>query len=122
MIAAPSALMGSALRTFINTIDGVQVAAQASSQAEALQLLTELQPHLLVLDADLAAANLTAHLQSLLQVAPDLCIVLLANNQRQRTAALAAGASHALLKGRLDEQLRSAIMPEPTSRHSLIRR
>ena len=114
MIAAPSPLMGSALRTFINTINGVQVAAQASNQADTLQVLTALQPHLLVLDADLAEADLDTYLHSLLQVAPDLCIVLLANSQRQRTAALAAGASHALLKGCLNEQLRSAIMPRPT--------
>ena len=114
MIAAPSVLMGSALRTFINTINGVQVTAQAYSQTEAMQVLDDLHPHLLVLDADLAEDDLAAYVQSLLQVAPELCIVLLVNNQRQRTAAIAAGASHALLKGCLNEQLRRAIMPEPS--------
>jgi DNA-binding NarL/FixJ family response regulator len=112
MIAAPSALMGSALRTFVNTINGVQVTAQAASRAEALRVLADSRPHLLVVDADLAEGDLSACLQSLLHLAPDLCIIALVNNHRQRTAALGAGAAHALLKGNLNEQLRQAIMPD----------
>ena len=112
MIAVPSALMASALRTFVNTINGVEVTAQAADFAAALQVLAEWRPHLLVLDADLAAGDLAECLGSFLQIAPELCIITLVNNHRQRTIALGAGAAHALLKGNLNEQLRAAIMPD----------
>lgn len=114
MIAVPSALMASALRTFVNTITGVEVTAQAANHADALEVLGEWRPHLLVLDADLAEGDLAGCLGSFLRIAPDLCIIALVNNQRQRTSALGAGAAYALLKGNLNEQLRSAIKPDRT--------
>ncbi len=107
--------MGSALRTFVTTVKGVQVIAVASDLAEAVQVLLELQPHLLLMDADLAEDDLEGCLGSLLQVSPDLYLIVLVNDQRQRTISLANGASHALLKGRLNEELRRAIASEASS-------
>jgi DNA-binding NarL/FixJ family response regulator len=112
MIAAPTALMASSLRTFINTISGVEVVAQAYTHPELRQMIDDLRPHMLILDADLTDGNVAGFVQALLKPAPDLCIVILVNNLQQRTTALAAGASHALLKGWLNEELRSAIMPD----------
>lgn len=110
VIAAPVGIMSSSLRSFLRTIPGVHVVAQVSSPAEVLHALTWCQPHLLVLDADIAGPVLRACLKELRAISPTLNLVVLINNQSQQEAALAAGASHALLKGCLGGQLRRAII------------
>ena len=111
LLAAPVGIMGSSLRTFLRTIPTVLLIGQAESQAEALAALALALPDILVLDADLAGGGLAAFLRALRAAAPTLNLIVLAESGCQQATALAAGASHALLKGHLDEQLRRAVAP-----------
>ncbi|NJN93491.1 MAG: response regulator transcription factor [Anaerolineales bacterium] len=110
LLVAPTGIMGSSLRTFLRTIPGVRVADQVSSPDEALKVLSHCQPNLLLLDADAANGNLDTRLGQLRLAAPTLNLIVLANSWSQRQDALNAGASSALLKGCLDDQLRQAIL------------
>lgn len=110
LIAAPAGIMSSSLRSFLHTIPLVKVAGQTTSPAETLNALPGIQPHLLVLDADLTGSALPLYLQKLRASFPNLNIVTLVNSHYQQESALTAGASHALLKGCLDDQLRQVIL------------
>lgn len=102
--------MGSSLRTFLRTIPGTRVVDQVSCLDEALKILARYQPNLLLLDADATNGNLNTSLGQLRLAAPALTLIVLANSWNQRQDALNAGASSALLKGCLDDQLRQAIL------------
>lgn len=110
ILVAHTDIMGSSLRTFLRTIPGVHVVNQVSSLGEALKTLPHYQPNLLLLDADTATGNLVTSLNQLRAAAPTLNLIVLANSWKQRQDALNAGASCALLKGCLDDQLRQAIL------------
>lgn len=110
LLVAPTGIMGSSLRTFLRTIPGVRVVAQVADPDEALKILAHCQPNLLLLDADAAHGNLSASLGQLRLAVPTLDLIVLANSWNQRQEALNAGASSALLKGCLDDQLRQAIL------------
>ncbi len=110
LLVAPTGIMGSSLRTFLRTIPGTRVVDQVSCLDEALKILARYQPNLLLLDADAANGNLNTSLGQLRLAAPALNLIVLANSWNQRQDALNAGASSALLKGCLDDQLRQAIL------------
>jgi DNA-binding NarL/FixJ family response regulator len=117
IIAAPAGIMSSSLRTFLQTVPGVQVVAQVTTQAGALSALNGDRQQLMLLDADLAGKGLVQveMLAILIRIAhracPNLHSIVLINTPAQKLAVLAAGANQAILKGALDEELRQAIRP-----------
>jgi DNA-binding NarL/FixJ family response regulator len=115
LIAAPAGIMGSSLHSFMRTIPQVKVAGQTVSPTETLTALPRLHPHLLVLDADLIGPALPLYLQNLRAKFPNLNIITLVNSPHQQELALTAGASHALLKGYLNDQLRRVILSAQNS-------
>jgi DNA-binding NarL/FixJ family response regulator len=105
----PAGILRSALLTYLRCIPGVEVQAAVACSAEIPPLLRQRQPQSVILDADLTGdfLALIKHLQGL---DSQINLIALVNSPQQQAAALAAGATHALLKGFLDERLRQAIL------------
>ena len=109
VIAAPSGLMSSSLRSFLRTIPGVEVAAETACLCDTMRALTGNYPRLLLLDADLPGPVLNPCIRQFHADFPSLKIIVLTGSSAQQETALAAGADYALLKGNLDGQLRRAV-------------
>ncbi|MEA4909071.1 MAG: hypothetical protein VB089_15725 [Anaerolineaceae bacterium] len=118
LVATPPGIMSSALRTFLGTMAGVKVVAYAAAcQIELLTLLEGIRPNLLLFDADLAVYKSDGYARPLpdlfrqLHCAyPEMPIILLANDLKQKNLALEAGVHEVILKGALDVRLRQAIL------------
>lgn len=108
--------MSSSLRTFLRTIQGVQVVGQAFTPADVLQALAEHKPHILILDVDLIVektdpvASLVEFFKQVSQACSCFHSIVLVNTPTQKQIVLAIGADKALLKGALDEQLRQLVI------------
>jgi DNA-binding NarL/FixJ family response regulator len=117
IIATPVGVLSNSLRTFLQTIAGLQVVARVTTQAGALSALGSDRRQLLLLDADLAGQGMVQveMLAILVRLAhracPSLYSIVLINDPVQKQAVMEAGASQAILKGTPDEELRQAIQP-----------
>ena len=107
--AVPAGILRSALLTYLRSIPGVEVGVAVACSDEILPLLQQRQPQSIILDADLTG-DFMAVLKRLQGFYPQINLIALVNSPQQQLAALAAGATYALLKGFLDESLRQAIL------------
>lgn len=113
LVAARPGVMRNSLLAFLRTSPLVQVIAIADDTATLLNHLRREPFATLVLDADLCDRFLLVYLlRQLHSEYPLLNCVVLVNNLRQQHLAREAGASTALLKGFLDERLRTAVLNE----------
>ena len=104
--------MRSSLRTFLQTVPGIELVGQGGNEAEVMDGLRANHPGLVVLDADLTVMkswSLTEFINQVKKEYPVLRLIVLANNRPQIQVSFSAGAV-ALLKGNLDESLRAAIL------------
>lgn len=102
--------MRESLLAFLSASHGVEIVGIAEEPAALPDLIGRRRPCVLVADADLAEGDLLALVQRLRVDLPELNSIVLVSSLRQQRAFLAAGASHALLKGFLDERLRQAVL------------
>jgi CheY-like chemotaxis protein len=112
----PAGILRSALLTYLRSIPGVTVEAAVAGPQDVLPLLQQRLPNVVILDADLTG-DFLGLLQNLQSSQPQINLIALVNNPQQQPEALAAGATHALLKGFLDERLRQAITAETPGAH-----
>jgi DNA-binding NarL/FixJ family response regulator len=108
----PAGILRSALLTYLRSVPGVVVEAAVASLEEVLPLLQQRPAHSVILDADLNG-NFMAQLNQVHHLHPEINLIALVNRPQEQPAALAAGATHALLKGFLDERLRQALTADP---------
>lgn len=115
LIAAPEGVLGSALRTFLETLPGVRVVARPSSQAAALQELAHHLPMLLLLDCELSSSGektlvpLPIFLDQIRRLVPGIATIAIANDLQQKEMALKAGATQVILRGTFDQPLQQAV-------------
>jgi DNA-binding NarL/FixJ family response regulator len=115
LIAAPDGIMGSSLRTFLQTIPEVRVVAFVSTSLESLQAVVRHRPNLLILDLDVVGGDferfsaLLVYLHQSRTVADQARCLVLVNSPAQQQRVLDEGADEALLKGALNEELRLRI-------------
>ena len=98
LIAAPSSLKSSSLRTFLGSIIKTHITFEAYSLAETIQVLKNRTIDLIVFDVDLSGEDLTACLQELRALKPQIHWIVLVNTAAQRQLAFDMGANYALLK------------------------
>ncbi len=110
--------MRDALLAFLRASTGVEVVAVVDEPGRALEAARRCWPHtaLAVIDGKLSEQILLGVVRQLSIEQPALNSVLLVDNLRQQRAFLAAGATHALLKGHLDERLRAAVLGATVAR------
>lgn len=115
VIAALSRNTLSSLRTFLSTVDEVNLVASVSTVDDAYDVIKEKQPRIVVVDADLLGTSINNpeiyqnYLHAVLDVSEKTCCIILVNTLIQKQISLQAGVAFALLKGELNEQLRTAI-------------
>jgi DNA-binding NarL/FixJ family response regulator len=115
VIAALSRNMLSSLRTFLSTIDEVNLVDSVSSVDDAYEVIKEKQPRIVVVDADLLGASINDpeiyqnYLHAVQDVSDKTACIVLVNTFTQKQISLQAGVAFALIKGELNEQLRMAI-------------
>jgi len=105
--------MRDSLVAFLRAVPRLRVAEMAQSADAAMRLTRAVQPDVLVLDVNLSDVGILDLVRGLRAERPDLNLIVLADTLRQREQLAAAGASHALMKGCLDDQLRRALFDDP---------
>lgn len=114
-IAAPTGVMRSSVRSFIQTIVDTQFLEFADTCEVAKSLVCEHFPDILILDYDLSATLPESEgpfvdwLISLRTCSPDTRTIMLLNDHNMVNPMLHAGAVAAFIKGTLNENLREAI-------------
>lgn len=90
---------------------GLQVVGDAADAGQALRKAQELQPDVILLDNHLPGVNGVDALPSLLEAAPDACILMLtvSEDENDLAAALHGGASGYLLKTMEGDELTAAV-------------
>ncbi len=115
LIAAPEGILGSSLRTFMETLPGVRVVARSTSQALTLRDLAENQTRLVLLDCSLnsgrecTSLTLKAFIREIRALQPGAQIVAIASYLAQKQLALDSGASQVIMVGSFDQALRQAV-------------
>jgi DNA-binding NarL/FixJ family response regulator len=124
MIVARPSLMRNSLLAFLRAMPQVDIIALADDAVTALQTAQLRQPEVVVVDMDLEDGALDL-IRQLHHEPPSPRSVVLVNNFYQQKRFLEAGASIALLKGFLEEQLQKALLneaPANSSGYSMIDR
>lgn len=112
MIAAKPGIMRNSLQSYLRTIPNLHDITVADDAIVAFQIICAQSPHVMIVDADLSESEMLGLVHQARREKPQMQIVALVDNMRQRQLCLSAGANHALLKGFLDEQLRQAVLNE----------
>lgn len=113
LVAARPGPMRNALLSFLMAIPNVQIAGLADGADTVKEKLSHCAVDALIVDADLGEALLLELLRECQTQPTILRCVFLVENRRQQAAFQAAGASHTLLKGFLDDRLRQIIETMP---------
>lgn len=105
------AILLSGLCMMLNAEDNMEVVGQAGTAAEALEVVRDKQPDLVLLDISIPGDSGLDIIADLLRLAPDSRIIILTmhNNREYVKKALAEGATGFVLKKGLDVDLFSAI-------------
>jgi DNA-binding NarL/FixJ family response regulator len=110
MVVAKPGLMRNSLLAFLRGIPGVDVVALVDNTTTALQMVRTLQPTVLLVDTNLAEDGVLGMVKQLKIELPGLRSIVLSESVQQQRQSLLAGASHALVKGFLDDRLREAVL------------
>ncbi|HEX7529536.1 MAG TPA: response regulator transcription factor [Pyrinomonadaceae bacterium] len=111
MLADDHALVRAGIRALLSTIEGVEVIAEAGSGREALQLIRELQPDIVLLDITMPELSGLEVLKESKKDFPDLRVIILTVHEAGEYAmeALRAGAAGYLPKSAAANELQVAI-------------
>jgi DNA-binding NarL/FixJ family response regulator len=111
LLADDHALVRAGIRALLNTIEGVEVIAEAGTGREALQLIRELQPDIVLLDITLPDLSGLEVLKESKKDFPDLRVIILTVHEAGEYAmeALRAGAAGYLPKSAAANELQVAI-------------
>lgn len=111
LLADDHALVRAGIRALLNKIEGVDVIAEAGDGREALQLIIELQPHIVLLDVTMPGLSGLEVLEESKKQFPDLRVIMLTVHDAAEYAmqALRAGAAGFLPKSAAADELQSAI-------------
>jgi DNA-binding NarL/FixJ family response regulator len=112
-IVAQPGIMRNSLLSYLRAIPDIQDVLVADDARGALRIAREQKPSLVIVDSDLAEEEMLNLVQRVAAEFPEMKIVALVESLRQKQRSLNIGASHALLKGFLDEQLRKVILDGP---------
>jgi DNA-binding NarL/FixJ family response regulator len=88
-----------ALRTLMTSIPGVEIAGEAGDTSSALRMISEHQPDLVLVDADLPGGEAWRTLKQMKEKWPPIRCVVLTDHSCQQQAAKAADADAVLQKG-----------------------
>lgn len=110
VIATNTGLIHHSLLAFLSTLPNIQIIGLVSDVELILTMAHENLPDVLILDANLSKTVVPKLIKRLKSELPELNCIVLANNVQQQELCLHAGASHALLKGFLGEQLTQAVL------------
>jgi PAS domain S-box-containing protein len=111
ILADENRAMRRSLRDLIEKDPGLSVAAEAADGKTAVNLVRELSPQLVIIDADLLGSRGIDLIRQMLSAAPDLKVIALSilSDRRLALNILKAGASAYLLKDCLFDELSPAI-------------
>lgn len=111
LLADPHALVRAGIRALIEAIDGIQVIAEAGDGEEALRLMHELQPDLVLLDLTMPKKNGFEVLEEARKLFPQIRIIVLTVHEAGEYAvrALRSGAAGYLPKSAASADLADAI-------------
>ena len=114
LLAAPASIMGSSLRTFLGTINEVEMTGYVNKPDDIQTALINQHPAILLVDADLvdqfAIPNFETILTEIHKNCTSIRTIVLVNSFSQKSAALKAKCELILIKGELGDQLRKAIL------------
>ena len=111
LLADDHALVRAGIRALLNTIEGVEVVAEAGDGREALQLIRKLRPDIVLLDITLPDLNGLEVLRESKKDFPDLRVIILTVHEAGEYALLAlrAGAAGYLPKSAAANELQVAM-------------
>jgi DNA-binding NarL/FixJ family response regulator len=111
LLADDHRLVRAGIRSLLEAIDGIEVVGEADSAEQALQLLSQSQPELLLTDIAMAGINGLELLRRARAELPALRVIVLSMHASNDyvSEALRAGASGYLLKDAAASELRGAI-------------
>jgi len=111
LLADDHALVRAGIKALLNRIEGVDVIAEAGDGREALQLIKELQPDIVLLDITMPGLSGLEVLEESKKQFPDLRVIILTVHDAGEYAmqALRAGADGYLPKGAAADELQLAI-------------
>ena len=123
LLAAPTSLMGSSLRTYLATVSEIELVGSVTMLENIVCNLQACQAHVLLLDAGMFSGSLRFFMESFLsevnQALPCVKSIVLVDSLAQQRAVLRAKNTQVLLKGELGDRLREAILSNLT--HSVAR-
>ena len=111
LIADDHALVRAGIRALVERIDGVEVIAEAGNGVEALSLIKELEPDLVLLDISMPESSGFEVLAQQAKEFPDVRVIVLTVHEAEAYAirALREGAAGFLLKSAAAVELKEAI-------------
>ena len=111
LIAEDSAPFRQGLRSLLQSVDDFEVAGEATTGAEAIQLANQLQPDVILMDIQMPGINGIEATRRIIYTSPHISILMLTMFEEDESvfAALRAGARGYLLKGALKAELVRAI-------------
>ena len=108
IVARPGPLRNS-LQALMTTMPQIEILAETSDPSALLRMGAEIQPHLVLMDADLPEEQVCAALRQINKGWSQTRSIVLVKDSRQQKAVQAAGADVALLKGYPAAKLIAAI-------------
>jgi DNA-binding NarL/FixJ family response regulator len=111
LIAEDSAPFREGLRSLLQSVDAFEVVGEAASGQEAIQLASQLQPDIVLMDLQMPGLNGIEATRQIVYTSPHISILMLTMFEDDESvfAALRAGARGYLLKGALKAEIVRAI-------------
>ncbi len=111
ILADDHALFRAGLRSLLRDVDGLEVVAEAGDGREALALVAEYRPHVLVMDVSMPGMNGLEAAVRLREEFPEVRVIILSMHASEQYVgqALRSGAAGYLLKGSAPAELEMAI-------------
>jgi DNA-binding NarL/FixJ family response regulator len=103
------------LRALFATWPEIELVGEATSSQEAMRLIEELHPAVVVMDLEMAWMSGVEVTQRIKQQWPTVTLIVITNSAAKRTAALAAGADDFIIKGDAPGRLLTALLAGNTA-------
>jgi len=110
LIIAKPGLMRNSLVSYLRAFIPHQSILVTGDLTKTLQMIKATNPQLVLVDSDLTEHEMVSIIQHLRAEQPTARTIALVESLEQQELCLAIGATHALLKGFLDEQLQAAVL------------